>query len=84
MSNIVLSHMSKCAKKLVVNLDKTNIIQFMTNNSPQYTSSIGYDGKYIEESVNTKFLDLQIDNQTRPSAVASGARAPDPTLQRKI
>jgi hypothetical protein len=35
---------------------------FITNNSPQFALSIGYNGKYIEESANTKFLSLQIDN----------------------
>jgi hypothetical protein len=37
MPNIVLSHMSKwfTANKLALNLDKTNIIKFITNNSPQ-------------------------------------------------
>jgi hypothetical protein len=48
--------------KLALNLDKTNIIKFITNNSPQYALSIGYNGKYIQESVSTKFLGLQIDN----------------------
>jgi hypothetical protein len=28
-------------------------------NSPQHTLSIGYKEKYVEESVNTKFLGLQ-------------------------
>jgi hypothetical protein len=32
------------------------------NKSPQYDLNIGYDEKYIEESINTKFLGLQIDN----------------------
>jgi hypothetical protein len=63
-SNIVLSHMSKwfTANKLALNLDETNIIQFITNNSPQYALSIGYNGKYMQESVNMEFLGLQIDN----------------------
>jgi hypothetical protein len=50
------------AHKLALNLDKTNIVKFITNNSPQYTLSIGYNDKCIEEKVNTKFLGLQIDN----------------------
>jgi hypothetical protein len=50
------------ANKLALNLDKTNIIKFTTNSSPQYASSIGYNGKYFQESVNTKFFGLQIDN----------------------
>jgi hypothetical protein len=64
MSNMFLSPMSKwfTSDKVVLNLDKTNIIKFITNKSPQYDLKIGYDGKYIEESVITKFLDLQIGN----------------------
>jgi hypothetical protein len=50
------------ANKLALNLDKTNIIKFITNNSPQYPLSIGYNDTCIEESANTKFLGLQIDN----------------------
>jgi hypothetical protein len=48
--NIVLSHMSKwfTDKKLALYLDKTNIIKFITNNSPQYALSISYNGKYIQ------------------------------------
>jgi hypothetical protein len=32
------------------------------NNSPQRTLNTGYNGKYIEESVNANFFGLQIDN----------------------
>jgi hypothetical protein len=46
------------ANKLVLNLDKTNIMKFITNNSPQ----IGYKEKYIDEMVKTKFLGLHTDN----------------------
>jgi hypothetical protein len=38
-------------------LGKTNTIKYVTNNSLQYALSTGYN----EESVNTKFLQLQID-----------------------
>jgi hypothetical protein len=64
MSNTVLSHMSKwfTANKFVLNPDKTNIILSITNKSRQYDLNIGYDEKYIEESINTKSLSLQIDN----------------------
>jgi hypothetical protein len=48
--------------KLALNLDKTNIIKFLTHNSPQCPLNIGYNDKYIEESLHTKFLGLQIDN----------------------
>jgi hypothetical protein len=48
---------------LALYLDKTNKIKFITNNSPQYALSVGYNGKYIQKSVNTKFLALPIDNR---------------------
>jgi hypothetical protein len=56
MSNTVLSHMSKwfTSNKLVLNLDKTN--NKMYNKSSQHDVNIGYDEKYVEESVNTKSL----------------------------
>jgi hypothetical protein len=47
---------------MALNLDKTNIIRFITKNSPQYPLNIGFNEKYIEEAVNTKFLGLQIDS----------------------
>jgi hypothetical protein len=45
-----------------LNLDKTNIIKFTTINLPQCPLSIGYNDKYIEVSVHTKFLGLHIDS----------------------
>jgi hypothetical protein len=64
MSNTELSHISKwfTCNKLVLNLDKTNITKFITNKSPQYDLNICYDEMYIEESISTKFLGLQIDS----------------------
>jgi hypothetical protein len=62
MSNTVLSHMSKWFNNLVLNLAKTNIINFITHKSPQHDLKIVYDDKYIEDSINTKFLGLQIHN----------------------
>jgi hypothetical protein len=50
------------SNKLVLNLDKTNIIKFITNKSSRNDLKIGYNEKYIEESINTKFLGLQTDN----------------------
>jgi hypothetical protein len=50
------------ANKLVLNLDKTNIMKIITKNSPRCALRIDYRGKYIEETINTKFLGLQIDN----------------------
>jgi hypothetical protein len=49
------------SNKLVLNPDKINI-KFIINKSPQYDIKIGYDEKYIEEPINTKFLGLQTDN----------------------
>jgi hypothetical protein len=63
--DIVLSQMRTwfSGKKLALNLDKTNTIKFIMYNSLQCTLSAGYNVKDTEESVNTKFLGLQIDNQ---------------------
>jgi len=47
---------------LVLNPDQINIIKCIKNNSPQYPLSIGYDGKYTEESENKIFLGLQTDS----------------------
>jgi hypothetical protein len=51
LSNKAFSHMSKwfAANKLALNVDKTNITKFITNNSPKYPLNIGYD-KYISVS----------------------------------
>jgi hypothetical protein len=51
-----------CCQERGPNLDKTNIIKFVTNNLPHHALSVSYNGKYIEELVDTKFLCLQIDN----------------------
>jgi hypothetical protein len=58
MPTTVLSHISPwfTAIKLVLNPDKKNIIKSIKNNSPQYPLSIGYDGKYTEESGNKTCL----------------------------
>jgi hypothetical protein len=47
---------------LVLHLDKTNVIISITNKSLQYDLKIGYDEKFIEESINTESLGIQIDN----------------------
>jgi hypothetical protein len=64
LSNRVVSLMGKwiAANKLTLNLDKTNMIKFITYNSLQFLINIGYEDKYIEESVDTKFCGLQIDS----------------------
>jgi hypothetical protein len=61
------------ADKLVLNLDKTNIMKFLTNNSPQCALHIDYRGKYIEETINTKFLGLQVDNHLEESYGSNGS-----------
>jgi hypothetical protein len=63
-SNSILSHKIKwfVANNLVLNLDKTNIMKFTTNNLSHSTLHIGYKEKYTEETVITKFLGIQIDN----------------------
>jgi hypothetical protein len=59
-SNTVPSHMSKwfTANMLVLELYKTNVIQFITNSSSQHSLNIGNE----EESVNTTFLGSKSDN----------------------
>jgi hypothetical protein len=50
------------ANKFVLNLDKTDIMKFITNNSSHSTLHAGYKEKYVEKRVNTKFLGLKINN----------------------
>ena len=61
--NPVLPHFIEwfTADNLVVNLDKMTIIKFITKNSSHPTFRIGYTDRYIEETLNTKFVGLQID-----------------------
>jgi hypothetical protein len=47
---------------IVLNLDKMNIIKFITKNSSHSTLRTAYKEKYVKEKVNTKFLGLQTDN----------------------
>ena len=37
-------------------------MKFITKNSSHFTLHVGYKEKYVEETVNTKFLGLPIDN----------------------
>jgi hypothetical protein len=57
-SNSVLSSMIEwfSVNKSVLNLEKTNIMKFVTNNSPHCALNIRYKDKYIEETVNSDFL----------------------------
>jgi hypothetical protein len=50
------------ANRLARILDKTIIITFIVYNSPQHALNVGYKGKCVEDSVNTKFVGLQTDN----------------------
>jgi len=50
------------ASKLVLNLDKTNIMKVITKNSSHSTLHIGNKEDNTERMVNTKPLGLQIDN----------------------
>jgi len=63
-SNLVLSHVIKwfAANNLVVNLNKMYIMKFITQNSLHSTLHVGYNEEYKQETMNTKFLGLQIDN----------------------
>jgi hypothetical protein len=58
LSNRVVSLMGEwfAVNKLTLNLGKTNIIKFITCNSPQFLISIEYEDKYIEEALHTDFL----------------------------
>jgi hypothetical protein len=50
------------ANKLIRNLEKTNVMKFVTKNLPHCALTIGYKDKYIEEVVSTKFLGIHLDN----------------------
>jgi hypothetical protein len=50
------------ANNLVLNFNAKNIIKLKTRNSSHSTLHIGDKEKYIEDSVNTNFLGLQLDN----------------------
>ena len=58
-----LSYMIKCfaASKLVLNLDKTIVMKFITENWSHSALRIGHKEKYIEKAVNTEFLVLPIN-----------------------
>jgi hypothetical protein len=62
--NLVLACVTEwfSANKLVLNLGKTNIMKFVTNNLPYCALTIGHKDKHIEEVVNLKFLGIHIDS----------------------
>ena len=59
-SNLVLSHMIKwfAVNNLILNLDKTNIMKFITKNSALSVIHIGYKETYIQERTNTTLFHL--------------------------
>ena len=58
LSNLFLSHIIKwfAANNLGLNLDKTNVLKFITKNSSHSTLHIGNKENYVEETTYTKFL----------------------------
>ena len=48
------------ANNLVTDLDKTNVMKFITKKSSHPILRIGYKEKYLEETVNSKSLGLQM------------------------
>ena len=52
--NLVLAHIIEwfSANRLVLNLKKTNILKFVTNNLPYCALTIGHKDKFIEEAVH--------------------------------
>jgi hypothetical protein len=63
-ANLVLARMIEwfSTNRLVLNLEKTNILKFATNNRTYYALTIGHKNKFIEEEVCLKFLGIQTDN----------------------
>jgi hypothetical protein len=57
-SNLVLSHVINwfAANNLVVNLDKINIMKFITQNSSHSTLHVGYKEEYKQVTMNTIFF----------------------------
>jgi hypothetical protein len=49
------------ASRLVLNVEKTNIVKFTTTNLPHYPLAVRYADKLIKET-STEFLGIQIDN----------------------
>ena len=50
------------ANKLILNLEKTNVMTFVTKNLPHCALTIGHKDKYIKEVINTKFLGIHLDD----------------------
>jgi len=54
--NLVLYSKWFATKKLDLNMDKRNVIKFITNNLLLDAFSIGYKEKYVKGTVNTQLL----------------------------
>jgi hypothetical protein len=50
------------ANKLVLNLENTNIMKFLTINQEYCELTVSYKDECIDEAVNLKFLAMQIDS----------------------
>jgi mannose/fructose/N-acetylgalactosamine-specific phosphotransferase system component IID len=63
-ANLVLARVIEwfSANNLFLNLEKTNIMKFVTNKLPYCALTIGHKDKCIEEAINLKFLGIHIDN----------------------
>jgi len=63
-TNQVFARMIECfsANKLVLNLEKTNIMKSVTINKPYCALTLSHKDKCIEQAVNLKFLVIQIEN----------------------
>jgi len=63
-TNLVLAHMIEwfSANKLVLNLEKTNIMKFVTIHQPYCALTISHKDKCIEVVVNLKFLGIQTNS----------------------
>ena len=78
-ANLILARMIEwfSASRLVSNLEKTNVLKFVTNNLPYCAMTIGHKDKYIQEAVHLKFLGIQINwknhiDQIIPKLSAAG------------
>ena len=49
------------ANKLSLNLDKTNVIKFLTYRAGNNITHVEHDGRFLENVISTKFLGLHID-----------------------
>jgi hypothetical protein len=50
------------ANHLVLNVEKTNIVKFMTTGLSQYLLAVRYADTLVKETTSIKFLCVQIDN----------------------